>query len=69
MAESDFVSYHLGPQLAEDHPDVKIFIFDHNKDHMITWAKALLNQTNPASKYISGTAYHWYAGGMVRLLS
>lgn len=32
---------------------------------MITWAKALLNETNPASKYISGTAYHWYHGSMV----
>jgi hypothetical protein len=65
-AESDFVRYHLGPQLEEDHPDVKIFIFDHNKDHMVHWAKILLDQANPASKYISGTAYHWYAGGMVR---
>lgn len=35
---------------------------------MVTWAKTILNQTNPSSKYVSGTAYHWYAGGMDRLL-
>ena len=29
--EADFVGYHLGPQLEKDHPDVKIFMFDHNK--------------------------------------
>eukprot|EP00980_Cylindrotheca_fusiformis_P011379 scaffold2638_cov114-Cylindrotheca_fusiformis.AAC.7 len=68
-AEADFVAYHLGPQLREDHPDVKVLMFDHNKDHMITWAKLLLNKTaHPAHKYINGTAYHWYAGGMDRLL-
>ncbi|KAL3922155.1 MAG: hypothetical protein SGILL_002357, partial [Bacillariaceae sp.] len=67
-AEADFVGYHLGPQLKKDHPDIKIFMFDHNKDHMPTWAKILLNPEHPSSKYISGTAYHWYAGGMDRLL-
>lgn len=29
--EADFVGYHLGPQLERDHPDVRIFMFDHNK--------------------------------------
>jgi len=29
--EADFVGYHLGPQLKKDHPDVRIFMFDHNK--------------------------------------
>ena len=58
----------MGPQLEEDHPDVQIFIFDHNKDHMVTWAKALLNSSHPAAKYVDGTAYHWYVGGMVRTL-
>ena len=67
--EADFVAYHLGPQLEKDHPDVQIFMFDHNKDHVNTWAKTLLNDTHPSSKYISGTAYHWYAGGMVSQLS
>jgi len=67
-AEADFIGYHLGPQLDEDHPDVRIFMFDHNKDHLVTWAKTILNHTHPSSKYVSGSAYHWYAGGMDRLL-
>lgn len=29
--QADFIAYHLGPQLGKDHPDVKIFMFDHNK--------------------------------------
>lgn len=29
--EADFVGYHLGPQLKIDHPDIRIFMFDHNK--------------------------------------
>jgi hypothetical protein len=66
-AEGDFIANHLGPQLALDHPDVHIFMFDHNKDHAIAWAHKLLNKAHPASKYIRGTAIHWYAGGMVRL--
>eukprot|EP00537_Pseudo-nitzschia_pungens_P013130 CAMPEP_0172386720 /NCGR_PEP_ID=MMETSP1061-20121228/4183_1 /TAXON_ID=37318 /ORGANISM="Pseudo-nitzschia pungens, Strain cf. pungens" /LENGTH=875 /DNA_ID=CAMNT_0013116169 /DNA_START=116 /DNA_END=2743 /DNA_ORIENTATION=- len=66
--EADFVGYHLGPQLAKDHPDVRIFMFDHNKDHMVTWAKTILNKSHPSSEYVTGSAYHWYAGGMDRLL-
>jgi glucosylceramidase len=66
--EADFISYHLGPQLEQDHPDVKILMFDHNKDHVNIWADKILNKANASSQYVSGTAYHWYAGGMDRLL-
>lgn len=66
--ESDFIAFHLGPKLSSDHPDVKLFIFDHNKDHGPTWMSTLLNSSNPASKFIKGTGIHWYAGGMDRLL-
>ena len=82
---AEFVANHLGPQLEKDHPSVKILMFDHNKDHIIAFAKVLLNDTSiitpsttttaaaasttvSSSKYIQGTAYHWYAGGMDRLL-
>jgi len=65
-AQGDFIQFHLGPTLRRDHPDVKLFIFDHNKDHAPEWAAYLMNMT--ASPYIDGTAYHWYAGGMDRLL-
>jgi glucosylceramidase len=62
--QHDFVTYHLGPRLRQDHPDVKILAFDHNKDHINQWANTLLNESSQAKPYISGTAYHWYAGGM-----
>jgi glucosylceramidase len=61
--QRDFVHYHLGPRLKEDHPDIKLFIFDHNKDHINIWAEALLNASSEAAPYVDGTAYHWYAGG------
>ena len=68
FTQSDFLTNHLGPQLRSSHPNVKIFIFDHNKDHAPRWVNHLLNDTNPASHYVDGTAIHWYAGGMDRLL-
>ena len=64
--EADFIANHLGPVLRRDHPDVKLLIFDHNKDHAVTWASYILNKTNPASDFVDGTAVHWYAGGMDR---
>lgn len=66
--EGDFIANHLGPILRKDHPDVKLLIFDHNKDHAITWGESILNETNPAAQYVNGTGIHWYAGGMDRLL-
>ena len=45
----------------------------HNREAVVAlrtldWARALLEEDNPAAKYIDGTAFHWYAGGMDRLL-
>lgn len=68
FTQSDFLMNHLGPELRLSHPDVKIFIFDHNKDHAPRWINHLLNESNPARQYVDGTAIHWYAGGMDRLL-
>jgi len=59
--ERDFVKTYLGPQIKKDHPEVKIMIFDHNKDHMVTWAKTILSDPQ-ASQYVWGTAFHWYSG-------
>ena len=33
--ERDFLKSHLGPQLSKDHPNLKILIYDHNKDHVV----------------------------------
>ena len=66
--EGSFIENHLGPQLRDTHPDVKLLMFDHNKDHVNVWGKSILNETNPASDFVDGTGVHWYAGGMDRLL-
>ena len=61
-AEAAFVAGHLGPQLARDHPDTRIFIFDHNMgDEMLLYAVPILSDAN-ASQYVDGVAFHWYDG-------
>ena len=42
---ASFVRDHLGPVLAEKHAEVKIFGFDHNKDHVAAWAKVCHTET------------------------
>jgi len=66
--EGEFIANHLGPTLKRDHPDLKLLMFDHNKDHAPQWGADILDESNPAAKYVDGTAIHWYAGGMDRLL-
>ena len=58
--ERDFVKNHLGPVMAEsDAKDVKILIWDHNRDIMVERAEAVLSDPE-AAKYVWGTAFHWY---------
>jgi glucosylceramidase len=58
--ERDFVKNHLGPTLENsEFRDVKIFIWDHNRDVVVERAEAVLNDKE-ASKYVAGTAIHWY---------
>jgi len=56
-----FLVNHLGPRLKADHPDVDIYIYDHNKDHIVKWVKTILGDPE-ARKYVKGTAFHWYTG-------
>ncbi|MCF7932848.1 MAG: hypothetical protein K9K93_06745 [Acholeplasmataceae bacterium] len=50
----------LGKTLAEQGmTDLKLYIWDHNRDQMVQRAKAIY-QDPEASKYVYGTAYHWY---------
>eukprot|EP00933_Yihiella_yeosuensis_P048491 TRINITY_DN4472_c1_g1_i1.p1 TRINITY_DN4472_c1_g1~~TRINITY_DN4472_c1_g1_i1.p1 ORF type:complete len:507 (+),score=119.32 TRINITY_DN4472_c1_g1_i1:80-1600(+) len=59
--EADFLGKHLGPELAQSFPEVGIFAFDHNKDHVYNWAQTILSDPD-ASKYATGIAFHWYSG-------
>ncbi len=58
--ERDFVKNHLGPVMQNSSAkDVKILIWDHNRDIMVERAQAVL-EDKEAAKYVWGTAFHWY---------
>ena len=38
--EKAFLKDYLGPAMQAKQSDTKIFIYDHNKDHIVTWADA-----------------------------
>lgn len=66
--ERSFIAEHLGPTLAAAtasglHPPVSLLGFDDQKDHVVQWAAALLDESSsPAAAHTAGLAYHWYAG-------
>ena len=62
-----FVRDFLGPRLKSDHPHLKLFVFDHNRDHMVDWARTVYGDAE-AAKFVDGVAFHWYAGGLDRTL-
>lgn len=57
---ADFVKHHLGPQLSNNNLDVKILVYDQNRDEVEEWAEAILKD-DEASPFVYGTAVHWYA--------
>jgi len=59
--EASFLGEYLGPTMEREHPDVKIFVFDHNKDRVFDYSKVSLDDPK-ASKYVHGVAFHWYGG-------
>jgi glucosylceramidase len=59
--ERDFLKNNLGPKLVQNNLDVKVMIWDHNKDHIVTWADTIFRDTT-AEKYAWGTGFHWYTG-------
>lgn len=60
--ERDFVRDHLGPTLENAGlGDVKIIIWDHNRDRMFERAKIVLDDPQ-ASRYVWGVGFHWYCG-------
>jgi glucosylceramidase len=55
---------YLSPVMKAEHPDMKIMIYDHNKDHVAEWVDTFFNQNLPSSirDMADGTAFHWYSG-------
>uniref|UniRef100_A0A7S1WEP9 Glucosylceramidase n=1 Tax=Alexandrium catenella TaxID=2925 RepID=A0A7S1WEP9_ALECA len=59
--EARFLGHHLGPVVRSAHPEVLIFVFDHNKDRVYPWTKAIYAHQE-AAKFADGIAFHWYSG-------
>jgi glucosylceramidase len=66
--EIEFVAKHLGPQLAENKIDAKIWVLDHNYN---LWGRAIAELDDPeVNRYVDGIAWHGYVGepsGMMRV--
>lgn len=59
-SQNDFIKHHLGPALhSNNYGDVKLLIYDHNRDGLEQWAEVLYSD-NQTSKYLYGAAVHWY---------
>lgn len=60
--EGAFVRDHLGPTLEKEGlGDVKIIVWDHNKDLIFERAEPILSDPETA-KYVWGVGFHWYSG-------
>lgn len=60
-SQRDFIKSHLGPKLrASAHEDLRLLIYDQNRDDLVRWAKVILGDEE-AARYVYGTAVHWYA--------
>ena len=60
--EGSFVADYLGPAMeAAGLSDVKIFVWDHNKERLYQRYRDAVS-VEGASKYIAGAAMHWYTG-------
>ena len=60
--ERDFVRDYLGPALQrEGLSDIRLLVFDHNRDHMLDHARVIYDDPR-AAQYVWGTAFHWYVG-------
>ena len=58
--ERDFVRDHLGPELAAAGlGQIKIVIWDHNRDRMVERASVVYADPE-AARYVWGTGFHWY---------
>jgi glucosylceramidase len=60
--ERDFVRDYLGPTLHDAGlGNVKVIVWDHNRDRLFERAKAVLDDPK-AAHYVWGVGFHWYCG-------
>ena len=60
--EGEFAAKYLGPALEKAGlGDVKIYIWDHNRDLALERLEESL-KVDGADKYVAGLAFHWYSG-------
>jgi len=60
--QAKFIKNNLGPSLELANIDSKIFIYDHNADH-IDYPLSILDDPE-ANKYVAGSAFHLYGGSI-----
>lgn len=59
-SQNTFIKEYLGPKLkASAHNEVKLLIYDQNRDEMEHWTDEILADKETA-QYVYGTAVHWY---------
>lgn len=60
--QADFIKTNLGPAFKAAGVKTKIWVYDHNLDH-IDYPLTILKDPE-AAKYVDGSAFHLYAGGI-----
>lgn len=59
-SQNQFIKKYLGPKLTKNgFEDVKLLIYDQNRDGLEHWADVILGDKETA-KYVYGSAVHWY---------
>ncbi|MBN2633791.1 MAG: hypothetical protein JXR66_09565 [Bacteroidales bacterium] len=59
-SQNEFIKKHLGPGLKNgDNAEVKLLIYDQNRDGMEHWADVILGDPE-VYQYVYGVAVHWY---------
>jgi len=58
--QNKFIKHYLGPKLkSSDNSEVKLLIYDQNRDGLEHWTDVILGDTETA-QYVYGSAVHWY---------
>jgi glucosylceramidase len=60
-SQNEYIKKHLGPAIKNsDHGDIRLMIFDQNRDHLEEWAEVMFSDPETAP-YLYGVAVHWYS--------